>query len=306
MTKPLPDSSIIIVNWNGRTWLEQCLPALAAQTYRDFEIILFDNGSSDDSVPWLQSHWPQVRLLQSDHNLGFAAANNQAIQAAHGRFLILLNNDTQPEPEWLAELLRPTADPGVGMVAACILNWQHPHLLDSAGIEVDQVGIAWQRGWGKPVETAVTPQDVFGPSGAAALYRRDMLDQIGLFDEQFFAYYEDVDLAWRAQRAGWRCRYAPLARVRHWHSATAQRQPARKAFLLGRNKLWTISQNYPWPALLWWLPLICLADFLAVLYQLLWQRQVGGVYGRLAALPALPALWAKRPPTPHSTKVVKS
>ncbi|MEJ2748909.1 MAG: glycosyltransferase family 2 protein, partial [Anaerolineae bacterium] len=248
--------AVVIANWNGRSWLQQCLPTLAAQTFKDFSIIVVDNGSTDGSTTWLAENWPEVKLLPQKKNLGFATANNIGIRATKSPFVVLLNNDTLVDPGWLEALLTAVSEPDVGMAASCIVRWNQPDQLDSAGIVVDKAGIAWNRGWGQPATLASKPCFVFGPSAAAALYRRDMLDDIGLFDEDYFAYYEDVDLAWRAQRAGWHCRYTPDARVRHWHSATALKTPNYKNFLNGRNKIWTILKNYDWPALLWASPVI--------------------------------------------------
>lgn len=291
----MPLISIIIVNWNGRSWLETCLPALQAQTCQDFEIVVVDNGSTDDSVNWLNHHWPHVRLLSQSHNTGFAAANNLGIQATTAPYVVTLNNDTIASPAWLAELATAVSSPDVGMAASCIVQWRQPDLLDSAGIEVDQVGIAWQRGWGERVATAVAPTQVFGPSAAAALYRRTMLDQIGLFDADYFAYYEDVDLAWRGQQAGWRCVYAPAAQVRHWHSATAAAMPARKLYLVSRNKIWTLLKNYPSAHLWRRLPAILAYDLLAVVYQTVRTRQSAALRGRLDALRQRHIALEKRP-----------
>lgn len=294
---PMPLVSIIIVNWNGRAWLETCLPALQAQTCQDFEIVVVDNGSTDDSVAWLARRWPQVRLLAQSHNTGFAAANNAGIQATSAPFVVTLNNDTIAAPTWLAELTAVAAPPDVGMAASCLVQWQQPHVLDSAGIEVDQVGMAWQRGWGEGVETAVTSRPVFGPSAAAALYRRAMLEQIGLFDDDYFAYYEDVDLAWRGQQAGWRCMYAPGAVVRHWHSATAEAMPARKLYLVSRNKIWTLLKNYPSDHWRRALPAILAYELLAVVYQTARTRRSAALRGRLDALRQRQVALRKRPST---------
>ncbi|MBE2201692.1 MAG: glycosyltransferase family 2 protein [Anaerolinea sp.] len=288
-------TSIIIVNWNGRSWLETCLPALQDQTCQDFEIVVVDNGSADDSAVWLARHWPQVRLLTQSRNTGFAPANNVGIQATTTPYVVTLNNDTIVSPTWLAEMVTAMSEPDVGMVAACIVQWSQPHLLDSAGIEVDRAGIAWQRGWNQTVATATTPADVFGPSAAAALYRRAMLDDIGLFDDDYFAYYEDVDLAWRAQQAGWRCRYAPAAQVQHWHSATAAAMPARKLYLISRNKIWTLLKNYAVASLWTALPAILAYDVLATVYQTGRTRQTAALRGRVDALRYRHLALAKRP-----------
>jgi GT2 family glycosyltransferase len=291
-----PTVSVVIVNWNGRRWLEQCLPTLEAQTFRDFEILVVDNGSTDGSVAWLAEQWPGVRLLAQAGNLGFAAGNNAGIRAGWGRYIATLNNDTRVGPDWLAALVQAAREPGVGMVASKMVQWQQPDRLDSAGIEVDWAGMAWNRGWGEPVDTAAAPAHVFGPSAGAALYRRDMLTGIGLFDASFFAFYEDVDLAWRAQRAGWRCRYAPDALVYHWHSATAGKVPDQKLFLLARNRLWCVLKNYPLPDLLLALPLIGLTDVLSAAYQTIRNRSGAPIRGRWAALQGARRVWRRREP----------
>lgn len=287
--------SVIIVNWNGRRWLESCLPSLAQQTYEDVEIIVVDNGSTDDSVPWLAAQWPHVQVLAQERNLGFARANNLGIRASSGAYIATLNNDTRLSATCLAALAAGVSDPTVGMVAACIMQWQRPDRLDSAGIEVDRAGIAWQRGWDQEMVEVDVSQEVFGPSAAAALYRRAMLDKIGLFDEDFFAYYEDVDLAWRARQAGWRCCYAPQAKVYHWHSATADAAPARKLYLISRNKIWTLLKNYPTPDLWRWLPAILLYDVLGAVYQLSQAQRKAALRGRLDAFRQRRIPLAKRP-----------
>jgi GT2 family glycosyltransferase len=288
--------SVLIVNWNGRQWLEQCLPALAAQTYLDFETIVVDNGSRDGSVHWLAEQWPTIHVVSLSHNHGFAHGNNLGIAQAHSELIVTLNNDTLVAADWLANMVAAAAEPQVGMVACHIQQWQRPELLDSAGIEVDWTGTAWQRGHNFPLAAAPAAGDVFGPSGAAALYRRTMLDEIGLFDEDFFAYYEDVDLAWRAQNAGWRCRYSPAARLRHHHSATGGRLPNQKLFLIGRNKIWTILKNYPWPDLFYMWPIILAGEATAVLYHTVRRGSLVALKARLAALRQAPRMIARRRP----------
>jgi len=296
MTDEQPTVAVVIVNWNGRSWLETCLPTLQRQTYNNFDILIVDNGSTDGSIAWLSENYPDVIIIPLEENLGFAAANNIGIQAKDSPLIALLNNDTLVDEGWLAALVTAVSSPNTGMVASCIVRWHEPDLLDSAGIQVDRSGIAWNRGWEQPVSIAAEPCSVFGPSAAAALYRRDMLDEIGLFDEDYFAYYEDVDLAWRAQRAGWDCQYAPDAKVRHWHSATSEKTPHFKNFLNGRNKLWTIWKNYDWPALLWFAPIIIAYDMMATLYQCVKSRNLAPINGRLQALKRLKKMRTKRQP----------
>jgi len=287
--------SVIILNWNGRHLLPGCLAALDAQTFRDFEVIVVDNGSHDDSMEWLTSAYPAVRLIQNAANLGFATANNQGIRAAQTPLIMLLNNDAYLAPDCLQKLVE-AADRMVwaGMFACKILQHAAPERMDSAGIEVDRAGVAWNRGWGEAAAQHTHALEVFGPSAAAALYRRVMLDQIGLLDDDFFIYYEDVDLAWRAQWAGWRCWYVPEAAADHRHSATTGRGSTFKARLLGRNKWWAIVKNYPFAQLWYDVPLLLVVDAVAVLAALVLDRNFSAVRGRWEALLGWRLMWGKR------------
>lgn len=278
-----PLISVVVVNYNGRAQLERCLPALAAQTHPSFEVVLVDNASTDDSVAWVAAHHPSVRIIASPENLGFAAGNNLGIRAARGRYIATLNNDTVPEPEYLVRLIEPMRDPLVGSVAALMLQFDSPGRIDSAGIRVDALGFAWNRRAGEP-ELAVTGEsEVWGACAGAALYRRAMLDEIGLFGEEFFAFYEDVDLAWRARRAGWECVLAPGARVLHVHGASFRHGSSRKLYLLARNRWWTLFKNKPRRTLAPALPLILLADLAALAFSLARYRALAPLEGRIAA-----------------------
>jgi GT2 family glycosyltransferase len=293
----LPTVAAIILNWNGRDHLAACLPSLFAQTYRNFEVIVVDNGSTDGSQDWLRAHYPQVRLIENPTNRGFAAANNQAIRTTQAEYIVLLNNDTIADPGWLAALVDAAeSDPAIGMVAAKMLLASSPGIIDSAGIAIDRAGIAWGREGGRPDQPATNgaPVEVFGASGGAVLYRRALLNDIGLFDEAFFAYLEDVDLAWRAQWAGWRALYAPSAVVWHHHSATGNRIPHFKSRLLGRNKVWLLAKNYPFPPILWYLPLILLYELMSLAYAGREWRLGSALAGRREGLRRLPAMLAQR------------
>lgn len=289
-------ATVVILNWNGLAYLEHCLSTVLAQTYPNFEVVLVDNGSTDGSAGWVADHFPQVRVIALTENLGFAAGNNQAIAQSDGEYVVTLNNDTWVEPQWLAELVRAAElDPQVGMCASKMLFARHPEMINSTGISMDRVGIAWDRQGGETdnrEERAVI--EVFGPCAGAALYRRTMLEQIGLFDIDFFAYLEDVDLAWRAQLCGWRCLYSPQARVYHVHSGTSGEGSIFKARLLGRNKVWTILKNYPLPQLLRYGILIAFYDLAAIGYSVLGRRDGIALAGRLQGLRQLPAIWRKR------------
>jgi GT2 family glycosyltransferase len=287
---------VIIINWNGRQYLERCLAALFAQPVEQAQVIVVDNGSTDDSCAWVIAHFPQVQIMALPHNAGFAVANNLAIRATTAPYVILLNNDTEVQPGWLEALIEPPEqDASIGMCAARVILADRPDLIDSIGIRVDALGFAWQIGHSQSAAAAfLKPIDVFGPSGAAALYRREMLDQIGLLDEDFESYYEDVDLAWRAQRAGWRCRYVSQAAVRHVHSATSRRQPDRKIYLVSRNRWWTLFRNYPIPRLWLMLPFIVVVDSVSLIRAWAQQRSLSPWKARRDALRGFSRMWTKR------------
>ena len=290
-----PRVSIVIVNWNGRSLLEPCLQSLQAQTLQDFEIILVDNGSTDGSLEWLRERCDWIRLIANEQNLGFAAANNQAIQVSRAHYIATLNNDTRPEPDWLAELVDVMdSRPHVGACGSKMLFADRPSVINSAGISVDRAGIAWDRLGGQPDDPEETVvQTVFGVCAGAALYRRAMLDEIGLFDKDFFAYLEDVDLAWRARAAGWEAVYVPTARVYHHHSATAGEGSPLKSRLLGRNKVWLLAKNYPWPQFLWYSPVVVAYDVGSVLIALL-RGDPNPAVGRCWALRGVFGMLRKR------------
>jgi GT2 family glycosyltransferase len=291
-----PTVTVVIPNWNGRHLLPTCLSALEKQSFPDFEIVVVDNGSTDGSVAWTKESFPGVRVLVNQGNLGFAAAVNRGIRASESKYVALLNSDTQVDRVWLASLVDlAEVEAAVGMCASKMLFADRPNVINSTGICLDLAGIAWDCRGGEADDRAdQEPREVFGACGGAALYRRMMLDEIGLFDEDFFAYLEDVDLAWRARRAGWRALYVPTARVLHHHSATAVEGSRFKSFHLGRNKIWLLVKNYPsqraWPY-----GFLCLLyDFAAVAYALLARRDLYALYGRIAALPGLGRMWRKR------------
>lgn len=286
----VPLVSVVIPTLRGRQWLPDCIAALRAQTLpaRDVEIIVVDNASADGTREWLASQ-PDLRVIRNDVNTGFAAACNQGIRASDAPFVALLNDDTQPEAEWLAALVRAmTRDESratnpqskIGSAASLMLYADWPGVVQSAGISMDRAAIAWDRLGGHPVHEAQQPCEVFGASGGACLYRRAMLDEIGLLDERFFAYLEDVDLAWRAQRVGWCCRYVPQARVLHFTSATSGQGSSFKHRVLGRNKLWLAAKN---ARLRDW-PIIAAYDAAAVLYAGLARGDWEHLRGRLDAI----------------------
>ncbi len=228
--------SVIIVNWNGARDLPACLTALQQQTYTPLEIIIVENASTDKSRQVIDDYCvqaaprPNVRVMYNQQNVGFCRGNNQGIRAAGGEFVLLLNADVVVEPPFIAQLVAlMQADSGVGIALGKLLKGDDPSLLDSTGIAIRKTRRAVDRGQGEPDRGQYDRvEEVFGASGAACLYRRTMLDAIKYsaaalgtaadeyLDELFFAYKEDIDLAWRARLAGWKCVYTPAAGGRHY------------------------------------------------------------------------------------------
>ena len=237
--------SVIIPNWNGITLLPGCLDSLRAQTHPDYEVILVDNASTDDSVEMIRREYPEVRVLELDRNLGLTGGVNAGIAIARGAIIALLNNDAEAAPAWLTELEAALArHPEVGSVASKMLLYDQPKTINSAGDFYRTDGIPGNRGVWQQDDGEFDQEDlVFGGCGGAVAYRRTMLEQIGLFDEDLFMYCEDVDLSWRAQLAGWGCVYAPLAVVHHRLSASGGGVLA--SYYNGRNCIYVIVKNYP-------------------------------------------------------------
>ena len=191
-------ASVIIPNLNGAGWLRDSIESIWAQTEQDFELIVIDNGSTDESREIARSYRGRDRytLIENDRNTGFSHAVNQGIAIARGEYVALFNNDAFAEPDWLAELLKAAAaDPKIFAVSSLMLRYYEPELADDAGDYMTILGFACKRGDGLKASRYQKPCRVFSACGGAALYRRSILDKIGVFDELFFAYYEDVDLS---------------------------------------------------------------------------------------------------------------
>jgi GT2 family glycosyltransferase len=287
--------SAIIVNWNGRRYLPACLDALLPQLPPGAEVLLVDNGSTDGSAALVRERYPATRLVGLRENLGFAGGVNAGLRAARGELLLLLNNDAFAEPGFAAALIEALDVYPEAGAASAVLTFEHqPDLIASAGIRVRRDGLALDLWAGRPVaELPAEPQPIMGPSGGAALYRRALLEDVGLMEPGYFNYLEDVDLAWRALLRGWRSVVVPRARARHVYSATAGQGSSFKQRLLGRNRVRTIVRCVPGPLLRGCLPAILSYDLLAATYGLA-ARQPAMLAGRLAALAGLPELLRQR------------
>jgi GT2 family glycosyltransferase len=286
---------VVIVNWNGRHLLGECLGSLLAQQVADLEIILVDNGSQDGSAEYVREQYRTVRVISLPENRGFAGGNNAGIRIATGKYIALLNNDTRADPAWLISLLKEAeaGPPEVGMWASKILSSERPDIIDNVGILLYADGLG--RGKGR-LETDRGQYDrggeAFFPSGCAALYRREMLDEIGLFDEEFFAYADDVDLGLRARLAGWQCLSVPSAKVYHRYSASSSAHSPFKAFLVERNRIWVLLKYYPMELVLI-SPFGTIARLLVHLYGALTGRGASGRFVEGNSFPAAAAVLLK-------------
>ncbi len=254
---PDPLISVIIPNWNGVEHLPTCLDSLRAQTCQDVEIIVVDNASTDGSQALLAQRYPSVRLIPLSQNQGFTGACNTGLQAAAGEFLVLLNNDTETDPNWLSAVASAfERHPEAGAVASKMLLYDQRDTFHTAGDFYRLDGIPGNRGvWQRDAGQYDCEDYVFSACGGSAAYRRAMLAQTGLLDEAFYFSCEDLDLGWRAQLAGWRCVYVPTAVVYHKLQATGGGVTA--SYYNGRNFIYLIAKNYPralfqryWPAIL--------------------------------------------------------
>ena len=247
-----PHISVIVVNWNRRELLRSCLRSLSRQQGVSYEIILVDNGSTDGSVEMARSESPSIRVIQNTTNQGFCRANNQGIAASQAPYIALLNNDAEADPNWLQALL--SAIDGrrqVGMVASKILVWEDPRKIDKIGHLIWPDGQNRGRGTGELDHGQYDQEEeVLWPDGCAALYRKSMLDEIGGFDEDLFAYGDDAELGLRARIAGWTCIYTPAAVVRHHRGATLGVLSSRRLELIERNRVLLAVKHFP-GTLLW-------------------------------------------------------
>jgi GT2 family glycosyltransferase len=252
----MPALTVVLLNWNGAHLLPTCLDSLRAQTFQDFEIILPDNGSTDGSLELLAARYPEVQVVRFPRNLGFCLAMNAGMSAARGEFVFALNNDTELDPRCFEEAVAAMrADPSVGIVATKMVYYDDPSLINSAGHGCNDEGVVVDLGRLQPdSEWFDRPREVLGACAGACLYRKAMLDDVGLFDPDFFISYEDIDIGWRAQLAGWRARYAPTALVRHREGVTREIRGRRSLFLAARNNICVWTKDWPLSLLLRRLP----------------------------------------------------
>lgn len=283
-----PSVSAVVLAYAKGNLLRESLTALEAalaSVAGDSELIVVVNALNSDDRRWLEESC-DCMVVDPSTNLGFARGVNEGVERATGTWIALVNDDCIVEPAALAELVTAGGEcDDIGSVAALIEFADRPGTINSAGIEVDVLGVATERLLGAPSSTSETQVvEVFGASGACGLFRRSMLDAVGGFDESFFAYLEDADLAWRARMAGWRSVYAPAAVARHHHSATLGHNSSTKQFLVGRNRVRMLAKNATTSQLRrHWLSILTY-DLAYVAFHAAATHTLSALRGRLAGL----------------------
>ncbi len=279
--------TVVIPNFNGRQFLPGCLDSLAQMSFQDFITIVVDNGSTDDSLDFIKENYPRVGVIGFPENRGFSAAVNEGIRQSQGDWVALLNNDMEVEEGWLGELVKALerSAPEVGSCVGKILYFDRRERIESAGDTFTRAGFNFKRGWQQRDEGQFNrPQRVFGASAGAALYRRAMLDELGGFDEDFFAYLEDVDLSFRAQLRGYGCLYVPQAVSYHHFAGTSSRMGDFSIYQTQKNLVSLLVKDMPARLLVRYSPSIFGFLLVSALYYLL--RGKGGPFlrGRIDGL----------------------
>lgn len=247
--------SILLISYNSAAHLRRCLDGLHAQTFKEFEVILVDNGSSDESLKIARNHQIlfKQKIIEQNANLGFAMANNIGVRMAHGKWIVLLNTDAYPEPNWLESLLKAAErNPEYSFFSSRQIQYKAPHLLDGAGDQYHVSGLAWRRYYNYTEnDHGLNQEEVFGACAAAVMYRREDFLRVGGFDEDYFSYFEDVDLSFRLRLIGGRCLYVPDAVVYHVGSASTGKLSDFVVYYGHRNLVWAYIKNMP--NLLFWI-----------------------------------------------------
>jgi len=287
--------SVIIVNYNGINILARCLEALQRQNFGDFEIIVVDNASQDGSVQWLALHHPEVKVIALEVNTGFTGGNNVGYRVASGKFIAMLNNDTEVSECWLGELVAAMeGDPRIGICSSRIVV-SGTDIIDSVGGGFTTAGSGFKRGEGESQQHYLSSCQVDGACAAAALYRRTMIEEIGFLDGDFFLNHEDTDLDFRAFLAGWKSVYVPTAIVQHDVSATLGTMSELTVYYFSRNSILVWVKNMPLTLMLRFFHhrlFYELATF--VYYCVLGRRWKAYLTGKLDAVRLLPTMLQKR------------
>jgi GT2 family glycosyltransferase len=238
--------TVVVVNWNGKSFISECLDGLRAQTYKSFEIVVVDNGSTDNSVDFISRSYPDVALIPLEKNYGFSKGNNIALKNIYSKYVALINNDAVPDPQWLECLVSAMEQyQSAGFVASKMVFQNCPMFIDRAGDFYTRAGAGILRGRNESSLLYSEKEWVFGACAGAAMYRKEMIEAIGPFDEDFFLLYEDIDLSFRAQLIGYKCLFVPDAVVRHKASKSIGHDSSTSVYFGHRNLEWVYLKNMP-------------------------------------------------------------
>jgi len=286
MQQPLV--SVVILNWNGRKFLEQFLPSVLASTYNNKKIIVADNASTDDSIIFLQQHFPSVQIIQNASNEGFAKGYNTALQQIESDYFVLLNSDVEVTPNWIEPIIQlMETDKAIAVCQPKILSYSNKHQFEYAGASggwIDNFGYPFSRGRIFDIVEDDNgqyddAQQCFWASGAALFIKAAIYKELGGLDEYMFAHQEEIDLCWRAQLAGYKVYVQPAAIVYHVGGGTLPHGNSRKVFLNFRNNLIMLAKNFPFATALWKIPFRICLDALAA-----WKALFSGDTGYFAMI----------------------
>ena len=281
--------TIVIVTYNSAKFTENCLRSVQKlDTGRqNFDVVIVDNNSADATLREVRGNFPGIKIIENKINLGFAGANNVAIKEIKTKYVALLNPDTEVDNAWLSELVNiAESDPKIGMVGSKVLSLKDRKTVLSYGVTLCKSGRA--------IETIDAGMEPFCPSGVSTLYRKELLDSVGALDGDFFAYFEDVDLAWRAKRAGWKCAYACKSIVYHHVSANwIYGSPAQMYYCI-RNRLWTIAKNWPASYILRYSFFFSSMALFQAFYVLLKSKSIRGFSALADCIKGLPRMIKRR------------
>lgn len=292
--------SIIILNWNGEHLLKTCLDSVFSLAYPNYEVIFVDNASSDNSVEFVSRNYPMIKIIRNKENFGYAEGNNIGIRESRGEYVVLLNNDTRVETNWVDELVKVAeSDKRIGACASKQLLFDRPHVFHTVGIKPRKNGSPTNIGDGEVDKGQYDKvMEVFAAPGASAFYRRKMLNEIGLFDSDYFVYHEEFDLGWRARLRGWKCFFVPSARVYHMRGTTTGRLSKMGQYYSERNRILTVLKNMSFGSLLKYFPYLFIAEckslFLTIVGMVLRGHFPIAITIKIDILKALPAVIKKR------------
>ncbi|MEM3871081.1 MAG: glycosyltransferase family 2 protein [Nitrososphaeria archaeon] len=272
--------SVIILNYNGLrnlgNILKECIESVLNTDYPNFEVLFVDNASTDGSVDFIKKKFgwdARLKIIQNERNFGFAEGNNIGMKKAKGEYIVLLNNDTKVDSQWLKELVKALQAPEIGAAQSKILQLQNPNLLDCAGGFIDYIGLSYSRGYGEKAEKYQKITEIFYAKGAALIIKRKVLKRIGCLDPIMFLYYEEADLCWRVWLNGYKVIFVPTSIVYHAQGATTSKLfEHSRVYFLTRNRIITLIKNYDLKSLLKNLPSLILLDIRNALVLILRRK----------------------------------